>query len=547
MPGWRTSKKKPAALEGHYRPGTSAGVFLRERWALLVLLAIMLLGATLRFYGLSVQSLWGDELASWDFSGRDSLSQVIQGVRSDVHPPLYFLILHFTRPFFGDSEWALRLPSAFAGWLCIPAIYALGRRLYSEREGLIAALFLAVLWAPVYYSQEARSYSMLILLSILTSYFWWDVMIDLRYRRELPRREAVWYVICAVICAYLHYFGLLLVMLQGVALAALAYRTLGRVTLLYIPVVLAYLPWLPSMLHQFRYSKENGAWIGEPTLQALPDYFQFLFGRSGILSLAAWTLLCFLLIRGWDDLRPRRKGGGVPPGLLLAAWSLGPFVVSYAVSQSSVHLLTNENLLVSLPAVYLLLARSVTRTFSGRAAAIFQGTVAAGLAAACVAYLLFSMDYYTTPTKEQVREASSYVVGHEGRDTLVVRCDTDGRLDYYLQTKETDQRDSVEACEAKDFPKIENRIKKGDYHEVFHFISGTDPDPQLVSLLQRDLRPVDYERFRGAAVVVYKVGKPAPSVLPDSQQTPANPPPNLPKPPPNPLKPQSPADPPEPE
>jgi mannosyltransferase len=540
---WRASKKKPA---GPYRPGTLSGAFLRERWALLALLGTMVLGAVLRFYGLSVQSLWADELASWDFSERETLSQVIQGVRSDIHPPLYFLILHFTQPIFGDAEWALRLPSTIAGWLGIPAIYALGRRLYSEREGLIAALFLAVLWLPIYYSQEASPYSMVILLSILTSYFWWGVMLSLRYRRELPAREAVWYVVCAILCAYVHYFGLLLVVLQGAALAALAYRTLPKAMILYVPVALAYVPWLPSVIYQFQHSKGNG----EPSLYLLPDYFQYLFGRSGILSLVAWTLISFLLIRGWDDLRPRRKGGGVPPGLLLAAWALGPFVVAYAVSQSSVQLLTEKNLLISLPAVYLLLARSITRTFSGRAAAIFQGTVAVGLAFACLAYLLFSMDYYTNPTKEQLREAASYVVDRENSDTLVVRCDANHRLDYYLETKKTGERDDVEACEAGDFPKIEKRVKEGDFDEVIHFISHTDPDPQMISLLQRDFQPVDYERFSGAAVVVYKVRSPAPGGLPDPQRTPANPPKppaNLPKPPPNPLEPQFPNDAPGPE
>jgi hypothetical protein len=234
----------------------------------------------------------------------------------------------------------------------------------------------------------------------------------------------------------------------------------------------------------------------------MPDYFQFLFGRSGLLSLAAWTLLCFLLIRGWDDLRSRSKGRGIPPGLLLAAWALGPFVVAYVASQP---MLTDENLLVSLPAVYLLLARSISRTFSGRAAAIFQGTVAVGLAAVGLAYLLFSMDYYTTPAKEQIREAALFVTGHEGKDTLVVRCDTGDRLDFYLKTGETGGRNDAEACGAGDFPNIEDRVKEGDYREVFHFISGKDPDPQMVSMFQRNYQPVDYERFDGASVVVYKV------------------------------------------
>ena len=259
-------------------------------------------------------------------------------------------------------------------------------------------------------------------------------MLGLRYRRELPIREAALYVVCAVLCAYVHYFGLILVVLQGVALVALAYGTLRKAMLIYVPVAIAYLPWLPSMVHQSGYNTQIGTSTGEPALQIPPDYFQFLFGRSGLLSFAAWTLLAFLLIRGWDDLRRRRKRGVVPPGLLLLAWALGPFAVAFVASQS---MLTNEDLLVSLPAVYLLLARSVTRTFSGRAAAVFQGTVAVGLAAVGLAYLLLSMDYYTTPTKEQVREAALYIVGHEDENTLVVRCDT-GRQARLLPENQRD-------------------------------------------------------------------------------------------------------------
>ena len=88
----------------------------------------------------------------------------------------------------------------------------------------------------------------------------------------------------------------------------------------------------------------------------------------------------------------------------------------------------------------------------------------------------------------------------------------------------TGERNDVEACKAKDFSKIEDRVKEGDYHEVFHFISHTDPDPQMVSMLQRNFQPIHYERFRGAAVVVYKVRKVAPAGLPQPE-----PPSSLPK------------------
>jgi hypothetical protein len=100
-------------LDGAYRYGATsgAGAFRYrtlppssgERWVLLSLLAIMFLGAMLRFYGLGFQSLSESELASWDLSNGGTLPQVIEGVRGDIHPPLYFLILRFAQWIFGDA------------------------------------------------------------------------------------------------------------------------------------------------------------------------------------------------------------------------------------------------------------------------------------------------------------------------------------------------------------------------------------------------------------------------------------------------------------
>ena len=80
-------------------------------------------------------------------------------------------------------------------------------------------------------------------------------------------------------------------------------------------------------------------------------------------------------------------------------------------------------------------------------------------------------------------------------------------------TSETGQRNEAEARQSSDFPKIENRVREGDYKEVFHFISREDPDQQIVSKFQRSFQPVRYERFDGAAVVVYNVRPSVPEGL----------------------------------
>ena len=483
---------------------------LKRKKELLALSAILIVGGVLRFYGLSIQSVWSDELASWYFSHTDGAAQVFQRVQEDIHPPGYFLLLHFTQKFIGDSAWALRLPSAIAGWFSIAAIYFLGRRIYSGREGLIAALFLAVFWAPVYYSQEARSYSLLILFSILTTYFWWGLLQNLRERRTLPIVEALLYVASAMVCAYLHYFGAFLVALQGVALLGLAYRSFGKVTLLYLPVALAYVPWLPRMYYQLTYSRQLGGWIPEPTPGAFVDFFEFLFNRSVAPAIIAWTLFAFLVPHAWNDLR-EHKVKSILPGLLLIGWFVVPIVLVYVLSQSSVHLLTSKNLLISLPAAYLLLARSITRTFSGRTpvtGAIFQSVVSVGIAAIFLAHLLYGMQYYTAPHKEQIRAAVSYIANNERPGTLVVYCDVDPRLDYYFQKKGLGDTPRVSACNAGEFLRLMDRVREEDSRYVVYLISHKQPDPKLVSALQENFDVVGDRTFSGTEVFTLKVRNP---------------------------------------
>jgi mannosyltransferase len=124
---------------------------------LVALTAILLVATVLRLYGLGQESLWYDELLSWSRSRYDTMSEVVSQVsRLSVHPPGYLGLLHFVQKYWGDSEWILRFPSALCGVLSVLVLYFLGARLYTRKEGLIAAALSAVLWCPIYYSQEAR-------------------------------------------------------------------------------------------------------------------------------------------------------------------------------------------------------------------------------------------------------------------------------------------------------------------------------------------------------------------------------------------------------
>ena len=70
------------------------------------LLAIVLIGTFLRVQNLTAQSLSHDEIFSVVLA-RTTLLQIVQGTANDVHPPLYYFILHYWMKLFSASEFAV--------------------------------------------------------------------------------------------------------------------------------------------------------------------------------------------------------------------------------------------------------------------------------------------------------------------------------------------------------------------------------------------------------------------------------------------------------
>jgi uncharacterized membrane protein len=248
--------------------------------------AIVLGGSALRFYGLDAQSLWNDELSSWRQSHQETISAVIEhGVRPTPYPPAYPILLYFVEKHVGESETALRIPSAVAGVLAILATFFLARQLYSAREGVFAAALMAFSYQPVYYSQEARAYSLLLLFSILSSHFWFRLREQLETRDRISGSTATAYVACAVVLQYLHHFGLLLVAIQLGALGclfALRSHALVRVVAVSVAIFAAYVPWIGYLIEDF---SEGYDYLPRPGLHSISEFWRFLFfDTSGYLA-----------------------------------------------------------------------------------------------------------------------------------------------------------------------------------------------------------------------------------------------------------------------
>ncbi len=119
------------------------------------------------FLTISKASIWFDEAFS-AYIIRFNFAEIWHYTSVDVHPPLYYFLLKIWSVFFGSSDFALRSLSALFGVLTIILAYFLVKRLYNKKIALLAISFLAISPMLIRYSQEARMYTMVAFLSVLT-------------------------------------------------------------------------------------------------------------------------------------------------------------------------------------------------------------------------------------------------------------------------------------------------------------------------------------------------------------------------------------------
>jgi uncharacterized membrane protein len=263
-----------------------------------VILGFCLLGLFLRFFHLDQKLYWIDEvdtstrisgytfqevgqkLSQHPFFDLETLHQyqypTIDTTSKDTvrsliledaqHPPLYFLLLRRWVNLLGHSVFNVRSFSVIASLLCLPAIYWLCQELFRKPVvGEIAVLLASVSPLQVIYAQEARSYSLWLLLTTVSSAFL------VRATRTRQARNFYFYTLCAIFGLYTHLlFGLVML---GHCLYVVAYEKfrLNRVSVSYFASLIvtlgAFSPWLYILRNNP--PGESLTWLNEST--SLPE------------------------------------------------------------------------------------------------------------------------------------------------------------------------------------------------------------------------------------------------------------------------------------
>ncbi len=340
----------------------------------LILLVLLALG--LRLIRLGEPSLWHDEAISALLALHDPI-QIIGLTAQDVHPPLYYLLLHAWLVF-GQDEFALRLLSALASTLTVPVIYSWGHELFREhwgerrarQIGLLAATLFVFAPFQLAYAQEARMYSLFVLLCTTSSW------LLVRARRSDHPRAWILYALVIAAALYTDYFAVFVIAAHGLWLwlhapgqltAALKHWAAAMLLCLIL-----FAPWLLTFITQAR-AVAAGYWVAPPTiLNPLISLHLFLVGHAlpGVpltiiglfLSLTIVGIIISVLLRA-------ARAETMPALVFLLLAVFLPVGATFIISQvRSIYL--DRALLFTAPPLYLLVAwtaQSIRPSVMGRA------------------------------------------------------------------------------------------------------------------------------------------------------------------------------------
>jgi mannosyltransferase len=296
-------------------------------WLLpMAILAIVAAGAILRLHLLGRRDLWVDEALSvllasmpwhdfwnslWDFQ---------------ANMTLYYLLLRAWL-IFGDSESAVRGLSVLFGIASIPAAYFLSRRLFGHKASLAGAALMAVNAFQIRYSQEARSYGLVMFLAIISTYLFVRLL-------ESPRRPANWAIYVAVCAAgiYSHFFFYLVITAHLLSLEPDLWR---KLPVKYLIVSVVSFLILTAPLNYFILFRDHGqlSWVPHLTLGQVSQFTTFFTGDARWPLAVSYAVACALAILPLTWLKiGQADHSSTWPIKLVAVWLLFPILSTAALS-----------------------------------------------------------------------------------------------------------------------------------------------------------------------------------------------------------------------
>ncbi len=308
------------------------------------------------------QSLWWDEainiVAAKENSFVDFVSRYPIG---DFHPPGFFGLIWVWGRLFGFSEISMRMPSVIFGVLAVWLTFLIAGELFDKKIARWSALLMAVSPLLIYYSQEARMYSLAVLAVLLSSYFLVSLL-------KLKKWAGAGFILSNVLVLYSDYLAYLILPAQLLFVAIWYSRKLKIILGHMLVSGLFWLPWLPVFLKQLSTGQDASqtlvGWkevVGGASLKEIGLIIsksiigKISFSNKLVYGLIVGTIACIQAGIIWVGWRDRHRESN-----FLVLWIVVPIFLAYLIS-FWIPILSYFRVIYVMPAVYILISVGLSK------------------------------------------------------------------------------------------------------------------------------------------------------------------------------------------
>ena len=372
-------------------PENIQSLLLHSRYTQL-LIALTLIGAVLRFVNLGFNSLWLDEASTYTFASMSIPGIWAATTGGEFNPPLFYWIEHLMLVF-GNNEIILRFVPAVCGVLTIPLMYWAGKEFVDKNVGIVAAAACTVSPFLIFYSQEARAYSMGLFFVTFAMVF---------FLKALKTNNAMHWALFGALSAlayWTHFYTLVItgtLVLYAIFVKAMEWkedlRSLKPVIIGAATFVIMSLPLLVLTIQLFAKRTSGGPTFGIQGAGIISETFRQLSGFSELVMLLFLILFVIGIIQAL--LLDRNKG------IFILALTILPFIISWFLSYKIP--MQPRYLIILAPVYFVGIALAYKPVFS----LIMNPKIVYGIMALLVVLSVttpFFAGYYTSYSKEDWR------------------------------------------------------------------------------------------------------------------------------------------------
>ncbi|MCF6131468.1 glycosyltransferase family 39 protein [Flavobacterium wongokense] len=384
---------------------------------------ILVVAAILRFYHLDYQSVWLDEIHTINEANPNkSFSEVYQALMvSEPHPPLYFFIVHILFQIFGYTTFVIRFLAAIIGIAGVFSIYLLGREIFNKKVGMYAMGLLTINYFHLYYSQDARMYPLLFLMTTLSFLYL------IKFIKQPSYKSAILYGLFSTLMIYCHFFALFALFSQYLILLYFLIKPFGterKSFFLYCLTsgLMTLVLYLPTYKLFVKTSEITSIWIQMPTLDVYTQFFKDFFGQSEMVLffIVALVLLFFIQLFKTENsenlaINPK-EDKLIFSFFVLFIWILVTLLLPLIRTYTTLPMLINRYFINILPAVIIIVAIGLSY--------IRNEIVRYGILSIIVLFSLTDIivvkHYYKSPNKTQFREVTQFILDNNTAKDPVV-------------------------------------------------------------------------------------------------------------------------------